>query len=445
MNHFSGKIGFDITQKERGRIWTNYQGLKEILETEHFVCEEFNEFPITLNTLQGYRIIIFACPDSSRLKQDEIAAILKYVSLGGDLILLNHAGGDQGRRTNLGSITNQCGISFNNDEVLDPHLNLGVNSYPLIIQFNQHPILQNITNICYRIGCTLNLSNGAIALAFTESSADPPEKPVLALASYGKGHIIASGSYEMFQDEVKGGISYPNNVKLITNLINWLNNGHISNAQGLIQDEMVLPQDLSRSDTPHPNESPKTTTILSKLKNLEKQFTEYKTDIHKLREENKAILTDNIELKEKIKIIELNLADFPDQAIPEFNIEIQGLNSKFKTHSELITKLQQAISLLYDETSKIVQNMETLTNKIQSVDTPRDNLTVEPPLITTAANLMNHPEKNMSPRIIAETTAYLQILQILENQFKKGILTKDQYQQKRLKFEKRITELKQYH
>jgi len=214
MASLSDKIGFDITQKERGRVTSNYQGLKELFESENFVCEEFNEIPITLKLVEQYRIVIFACPDSSKLRPDEITTLLHYVKQGGALILLNHAGGDQGRRTNLGTITTQCGINFNNNQVFDPLANLGMDSYPLITKFHEHPILQDISDICYRIGCTLDVSDNAIPLAFTTDSADPSQKPILALASYGNGYILVSGSYEMFIDEVRGGIKYANNAKL---------------------------------------------------------------------------------------------------------------------------------------------------------------------------------------------------------------------------------------
>ncbi|MFX1296391.1 MAG: hypothetical protein ACFFD2_16250 [Promethearchaeota archaeon] len=77
MNSSSIKIGFDVTQKERGRIFSNYQGVRTILEREQFSYEEITEFPITLPLLQNYNIVVFACPDGSRLIQEEIAALLQ--------------------------------------------------------------------------------------------------------------------------------------------------------------------------------------------------------------------------------------------------------------------------------------------------------------------------------------------------------------------------------
>ncbi|NVM28428.1 MAG: hypothetical protein HWN65_06265 [Candidatus Helarchaeota archaeon] len=444
MSSDSGKIGFDITQKERGRIHSNYQGLRTLLEAEQFTCEEINEFPITLETLQQYRIIFFACPDSSKLRPEEIQALLRYVTLGGTLILLNHAGGDQGRRTNLGAITAQCGISFHNDEVLDPLSNLGLESYPLITEFDQHPILKDVTNICHRIGCTLNITDGAIALAFTADSADPPNKAVMGVASCGKGHVIATGSYEMFMDDVKGGIKYPNNAKIVKNLIKWLNPNQEIISQPMTQpDDTPLPEDIESVHTCS-GENPNVATIITKIENLETKYKKLEKNLHNIKEESKNFLTDNTELREKIRIFELNLKDFPDQAMFELNVEIKSLNSKFKTQSDLISKLEQETSLLRDKLSRINQNLKTFTEPLQSPRSTDSPTTIPPLSITTAAEVINKKEKILNPRVLAELNAYLQILQILENQFNNGVLSKNQYREKRLKFEKRIAELQRH-
>ncbi len=456
MASLSDKIGFDITQQERGRITSNYQGLKELFEEEDFVCEEFNEFPITLELLEHHGMLIFACPDSSKLRPDEVEALLQYVKKGGNLLLLNHAGGDQGRRTNLGELTSGSGINFRNNEVLDPLSNLGMESYPLITKFNDHPIVQNIPDICYRIGCTLEISEEAIPLAFTTDSAEPPQKPTLALASFGKGYIIASGSYEMFMDEVRGGIKYPNNAKLIKNIIQWLRSKGTSKPllKAQPQKSRVMVKDL---DQHHPAiESERDGISSTDFEKIQKVVSQCFADIRNLKDEIKTILDANTEIKEKLSIFELNLADFPNEAVSENNLEIQDLYSKLKTQSKSISKLQQEVSKLKKDSQKVklindskfkLPSSTKPSEEIIPITTPiittngNEVIPVATPVIDTADKLLDKENKTMDPRIVAEMNAYTQIIQILENQFKTGTLSEDQYQKKRLKFEKRIAEL----
>ncbi|MHA1322821.1 MAG: hypothetical protein ACTSRL_08485, partial [Candidatus Helarchaeota archaeon] len=238
MTSSSKRVGFDITQKERGRIGSNYQGLRTIFEAEQFRCEELADFPITLDSLQPFQIFFLSCPDSSKLKSDEIDAILNYLSQGGIVIVLSHAGGDQGRRTNLDALTTPLGISFQNNEVLDFNANLGVESYPLVTPHTPHPLFDQISDLCFRIGCSLEISTDAMVLAITQQTAEPPLKPVIGLASHNKGHLIVIGSYEMFLDDVKGGIEYPHNAQFLINLIKWINSDSISDFHPQIPSDM---------------------------------------------------------------------------------------------------------------------------------------------------------------------------------------------------------------
>ena len=189
------------------------------------------------------------------------------------------------------------------------------------------------------------------------------------------------------------------------------------------------------------HETSKTITILTTVKNLQNQVDQFTLDIHRLKNEHQSILTENIELKERLKIFELNLADFPDQTLSEYNVEIQGINSKLKTHTEFISKLQKEISFLRKDISKIAQNFKTLMNIAQTANETAQNIPAPSPPITTAANLLNHKETIISPKITAELNAYTQMLLILEENFKNGGISQENYQQKRLKFEKRIAEL----
>lgn len=215
---------FDVTQKERGRILENYTILRKNLENQGYICEENYEPLVKITEKAKHDLLIFACPDNSKLTDKEIESILNFIKEGKGLLILNHAGGDKGLRTNLGELTSKFGFYFNNDEIFDYNNNLDYPSYVLINNIEQHEITKNITNFCYRIGCSLILERNIPIIAHTDTKATPPNAPIFVLRQYGKGRVAALGSYELFRDEINGGISYEYNLKLAINLFNWLLN-----------------------------------------------------------------------------------------------------------------------------------------------------------------------------------------------------------------------------
>jgi len=440
MNPSIGTIGFDITQKERGRIFINFEGIKNIFELEHFTCEEFNEFPITYESLQKNKLLIFACPDSSKFKQEEIEALLNYVFNGGKILLLNHAGGDQGRRTNLGALTHPFGIIFNNNEVLDSISNLDIDSFPLINTFNDHPLLQNIKNLCYRIGCSLDISGNAIPLALTANSAEPPQKAVLGLISYGKGHILVSGSYEMFQDEVKGGITYPNNAMLIKNIAQWLNSSSPAGLPEISPLKKTLPTPTLEIDSPLQAEKFNEISPSKSTGHKGTRFNKLIMELQKLKIEFQRLSTENIDVKEKFRIIELNLSNFSVQSLSDLNLEFQNLNKNLKIHSKLVKEIQQNISRLDDRISTIEEQLKQNLKPIKLDESPIDNIPFPPPIITAETLLTQKmPSKNL--KVKDEINAYKEILKILDANYQNGSLPDNIYYQKRLKFEKKLEEL----
>ena len=100
---------------------------------------------------------MFACPDFAKINPQEIEAVKQWVTEdGGGLLLLSHAGGDKGRRSNLSEIAEQFGMAFENDQVLDKTNNLSVEKLPIINSFpTPHPITEGLNSICFRAGCSL--------------------------------------------------------------------------------------------------------------------------------------------------------------------------------------------------------------------------------------------------------------------------------------------------
>ncbi|MHA1684190.1 MAG: hypothetical protein ACTSUE_24855 [Promethearchaeota archaeon] len=218
-------IGFDVSQKPRGRLDTNYTTLKQILESEGvFACWEYSSFPITRESLQNYDILVFPCTDFSKFTANEILEISKWVNEdGGGLLLLSHAGGDRGRRTNMSELASQFAMLFENDQVLDEFHNFGIDNMPEIKSFpTPHPISEGIGNICYRAGCSVSLVGIAEQVALANMDANPQMATVIGASEPGSGRVVCIGSYEIFRDEIIGGINQPYHSQLAMNVFSWL-------------------------------------------------------------------------------------------------------------------------------------------------------------------------------------------------------------------------------
>jgi len=214
---------FDETQKERGRLALNYRGLKGLLEEEGFQCIRLVEFPITEDKLEKFDIFVIPCPDQSKFSPAEVDAIVDFVARGGSLLVMSHAGGDPGLRTNLNTITEKFGVSFQNNQVVDERQNFVHSNMPKITRFADHPITQGINELCYPAGCGLKVIGGnAIGVAFASKTAEPPEATIIAAAEFGRGKVVALGSYEIFRDRTAGGLNTAQNALLALNIFNWL-------------------------------------------------------------------------------------------------------------------------------------------------------------------------------------------------------------------------------
>jgi hypothetical protein len=218
-------IAFDIGHKPRGKLDENLTELRDFLNANDYICYNFLEVPITEETLTPYDILVFVCPDFARVSSLEISAIVNWVkNKGGGLLLLSHAGGDKGRGSNLSEISDQFGIVFENDQVLDEKLNLGLENIPLISTFNiPHPITSGIATLCYRSGSSLTIiGSGAFSIADSNESSEPFSCPLICVSEPEKGRVCCIGSYEIFRDKVGGGFQCNDNSQLALNIFKWL-------------------------------------------------------------------------------------------------------------------------------------------------------------------------------------------------------------------------------
>jgi len=360
-------IGFDITEKERGRIKDNYTIIREKLVELGYRCVEHSEFPLNLDNISKYHILVFPCPDNSKFKLTEIEALINYVKNGGNLILLSHAGGDRGRRTNLSILSENFGVIFRNDQVFDKNYNLGLESFPLINTYSEYYSDIKIPSICYRIGCSLDvISNLVLPLAITNSTSIPENSIVATLSKLENGKVICVGSYEMFRDEVKGGISYEPNMQffifLIKLLLDKLPNMNILNNKIESKNSKNPLLNLKKNNMNSFNKIPKkvdNSNIELNINNLnidDNQIKEFKAQVFKLlSEQQKQIQLIN----ENIDLLKLDLTEFKDEQIK--------LNDNYQEIMQNLMELQINISEHLPQKESDDFSINTLHIEIESM------------------------------------------------------------------------------
>jgi len=218
---FKLKIFFDETQKERGKINTNYSMLRDSLRSQGFDVEIYNDYPISEKGLRC-DVFVFACPDGSKLAKAEIDAILNFVERGGGLLVISNAGGDRGLRTNMSEILNKMGIDILSDQVKDDSNNeFNMPTHPVIKDLKEHPITQGVSEIVIVAGCSVRGSANMKGIAYTSPVAEPPNAPVVVAGEYKKGRVVAIGSYRLFSN-YGAGLNLRNNKTFALNIFKWL-------------------------------------------------------------------------------------------------------------------------------------------------------------------------------------------------------------------------------
>lgn len=214
------KIFFDETQKERGKINTNYSILRDSLRNEGFQVEVYNDFPISEKSLKC-DIFVFACPDGSKLAKNEVDAVIQFVERGGSLLVIGNAGGDRGLRTNMNEVLNKFGIEMLSDQVKDEANNeFNMPTHPLIRDIKPHPVTNGVSEIAIIAGCSVRASSNMKSLAYTSPTAEPPNAPVVVAGLYKSGKICVVGSYRLFSN-YGAGLSLRNNKTFALNIFRW--------------------------------------------------------------------------------------------------------------------------------------------------------------------------------------------------------------------------------
>ena len=177
---------------------------------------------ITLDKLEGYDVFLIPYAEIA-FTSSEIDAIMSYVKDGGGIWVF----GEYKTYTTTNSISQEFGVTFNNDTVYDPTDNVeGNNFWPLIHILETHPITEGVESFGYYAGCSLNVNQPSEIIAKGDDDAYSTYyisyPPVLAAVEYGSGKAVFCGDMTPLHPNY-----YPERLTdeeklLLSNIVEWL-------------------------------------------------------------------------------------------------------------------------------------------------------------------------------------------------------------------------------
>ncbi|MCK4369609.1 MAG: hypothetical protein KAW03_00955 [Candidatus Lokiarchaeota archaeon] len=433
-------IAFDISHKPRGRIDENLTELRDYLNSNDFICYNFLEVPITEESLMPYDILVFVCPDFARISSLETTSIVKWVkNSGGGLLLLSHAGGDRGRGSNLSEISEQFGIAFENDQVLDDKTNLGLENIPSITAFNiPHPITAGINSLCYRSGSSLSIiGSGAFSIADSNETSEPFSCPLICVSEPEKGRVCCIGSYEMFRDKIGGGFQCDDHPQLVKNIFQWL----VSDYRMELRTNVDIP-------TPVPQSSLTSSRISGEQEILSPSVSTDKRSIDidfSMKISKKSELIELLKIfQNQINTIKSTIDKLVEKAIDSDNeiIELEkSQSSQTSTSSEVIKPNDQEETKSVQKTEKIdehdyedifLQQDTTLTAlppKPESLkkDESDEEKSLKPPPKPKAKSKSKKELKSEKEGLKTKLTSVQDLLKFIDKKHSSGKLNDDEY------------------
>ena len=340
------KVFFDQTQNERGRLDTTYSELGELLRDNDFDVEPYTEYMILLKNLKNVDVMVFGCPNSSKIRSQEIDVLRKFVKEGGGLLLLSLSGGDRGLMNNMSKISEDYGIVFDNTAVKDERNNAGLPTMPIVSDIVSHPVTEDVTDLLIPSACSLRVSGKAKTIAHTSDMAEPPKVPIVAIAEEGKGRVMCIGSYEVFRRG--GGLKHKSNKTFAINAFRWLA-GEVKHTKPSSVAREQRGEDDKEADAVSAEQVGEFESTLRRLVNA---VFDLQKDIEKVTKHVEKV-DDNIEM------LRNQFQDFAEKTQDQLGIMIPA--KQFKTAEET-------------KSSDLKADLKALDKEIKSVEQLRDHV-----------------------------------------------------------------------
>ncbi|MHA1135242.1 MAG: hypothetical protein ACTSSE_02020 [Candidatus Thorarchaeota archaeon] len=353
-------IYFDQTQNERGRLDSTYSQLGKLLRDIDFDVEPYTEFMILAKNLKNVDVLVFACPNSSKIRPPEIDVLKNYVKKGGGLLLLSLSGGDRGLMNNLSQVSEEYGISFDNTAVKDDRNNAGLPTMPIITDIVAHPVTEDVNDILIPSACSLRIEGKAVALAVTSEMADPARVPVVAIAESGKGRVMCVGSYEVFRRG--GGLKHSGNKTFAANAFRWLSGDYqMAKPSSVVKEQKKKEKQKAKIDGATSAEFEKT------LRRLVNAVFDLQKDISKIKQQVGNVDTNIEQLRNQFQ-------DFAEKTQQQLGVMIPS--KQFKTaeeHQE--ADVETDIKGLMSEIKSVEQLREHVEKRHSSGAMPAESYT----------------------------------------------------------------------
>jgi len=316
-----------------------------MLRDNDFDVEPYTEFMILAKNLKGVDVLVFACPNSSKIRPPEIDVLKKYVKKGGGLMLLSLSGGDRGLMNNLSQVSEEFGITFDNTAVKDDRSNAGLPTMPIVTDIVAHPVTEDVDNLLIPSACSLRVEGKAVALAVTSEMADPARVPVVAIAESGKGRVMCVGSYEVFRRG--GGLKHKGNKTFAVNAFSWLSGGmQMTKPSSVVKEQKKKEQKESTADGAVSAEFEKT------LRRLVNAVFDLQKDISKIKDQVGNVDTNIEQLRDQFQ-------DFAEKTQQQLGVMIPA--KQFKTEEE-------------HQEADIETDIKGLMSEIKSVEQLREHV-----------------------------------------------------------------------
>ena len=453
-------IAFDVSHKPRGKIDENLTQLRDSLNSNDFTCYNFQDV-LAGDSLKSFDILVFVCPDFIKIASHEITAIVNWVKdSGGGLLLLSHAGGDKGRGSNLSEISEQFGIAFENDQVLDERTNLGLENIPEISTFNiPHPITSGLDSLCYRSGCSLTIiGSGAFSLADSNETSEPYSCPLICVSESGKGRVCCIGSYEMFRDKVGGGFKCNEHPMLALNIFQWLISDYRMELRTNVDISAPIPhivEDTNQSIESqtiliNPDQSSKDSNdikisinisnnrdLIKLLKDFQGQINTTKKILDELVE--KVIASENGETETKIETSKSINYDTIQEVIPEGH-QSDDINPELNQFSEKTDEQLDTENI--QEESKLTTLPPKPNSLRESVNDQSSKLSIKPaPKLKTKAKTkkeLKHEKEGLETKM----SSVEDLLNFIDKKHSSGNLDDEEYHKRSKKLQSDLKKTK---
>jgi len=334
-----------------------------MLRDNDFDVEAYTEFMILAKNLKDADVMVFGCPNSSKIRPAEIEVLQKYVKNGGGLLLLSLSGGDRGLMNNMSKISGDFGITFENTAVKDERNNAGLPTMPVITDIVGHSTTGDVSDLLIPSACSLKVSGKATALAKTSDTADPGKAAVIAIAEEGKGRVMCIGSYEVFRRG--GGLKHKGNAIFALNAFRWL-----SGEFQMAKPSAVVKEQEKAGKTPRVTpveDSFEAAEFEKTLKRLVNAVFDLQKDISKVKEQ-----VSNVD--SNVESLRNQFQDFAEKTQQQLGIMIPS--KQFKTADESKTvSIQADLRALKKEMKSVEDLRKHIENRHASGAMPEEAYT----------------------------------------------------------------------